>query len=342
MRKVLPDRPDAAPGVLRDDVLSSVLATIRLTGSLQFCFMPTGAWQTDAVPAMAGLSARPGGVMPFHVVVAGACWLRLGGERTELGEGDIVVFPFADGHQLGAGADGRLVVPTGDLPPKPWREIPVLRYGEGGVAARLLCGFLQWDGLSFAPLRQALPRLIHVRTRGANDGDWLRATLRQMTAEVDSPRTGGVAMLPRLTEILFIEILRHQVTTAAPGAIGWLAALTDPCLARCLSAIHAEPRRDWSMAALAAVSGLSRSTLAERFQGVVGTSPMRYVRDWRLHLSCLALGSGGRTIATVAHESGYATEAAFNRAFKRVYGTPPAAWRDRATGAAARDAPARL
>jgi AraC-like DNA-binding protein len=332
MRKDLSDRPGASPGVLRDDVLSSLIATIRLTGSLQFCFMPTGAWQTDATPAMAGLSKRLGGAIPFHVVVSGECWLRMGDERTELGEGDVVVFPFGDGHQLGAGPEGRLVLPTGDLPPQPWREIPVLRYGGDGVAVRLLCGYLEWDGLSFAPLRQALPRLIHVRTRGANDGDWLRATLRQMTAEVDSPRTGGVAMLPRLTEILFIEILRHQVTTAAPDATGWLAALADPCLARCLSAIHAEPLRDWSLAALAALSGLSRSTLAERFEGVVGTSPIRYVRDWRLHLACLALATGGRTIATVAHETGYATEAAFNRAFRRAYGTPPAAWRDRSVG----------
>jgi AraC-like DNA-binding protein len=335
MRKELPDRPGASPGVLRDDVLSSLIATIRLTGSLQFCFMPAGDWQTDATPAMAGLSKRPAGAIPFHVVVAGECWLRMGDERTELGEGDVVVFPFGDGHQLGSGLEGRLVLPTGDLPPKPWREIPVLRYGGDGAAVRLLCGYLEWDGLSFAPMRQALPRLIHVRTRGANDGDWLRATLRQMVAEVDSPRTGGVAMLPRLTEILFIEVLRQQIAAASPGATGWLAALADPPLVRCLSAIHAEPYRDWSLASLAATAAMSRSALAERFLSVLGTSPVRYVRDWRLHLAGPALTTGERAIASIAHESGYATEAAFSRAFRRTFGAPPATWRARVTGDAA-------
>ncbi|ANM17671.1 AraC family transcriptional regulator protein [Rhizobium sp. N541] len=220
-----------------------------------------------------------------------------------------------------------LVLPTRDLPQKPRREIPVLRYGEAVQGVRLLCGYLQWEGLSFAPLRQALPRLIHVRTRAANDGDWLRATIRQMVDEVDRPRAGGVSMLPRLTEIIFIEILRHQIMVAEPRSVGWLAALADPALSRCLSLIHDEPRRDWSLEHLAAAAGLSRSALADRFQSILSTSPIRYIRDWRLYLASIALASSGRPIAAIADDAGYATEAAFNRAFSRAFATPPAAWR---------------
>ena len=90
--------------------------------------------------------------------------------------------------------------------------------------------------------------------RGANDGDWLRATIRQMVDEVDRPRAGGVSMLQRLTEIIFIEILRHQIIDGRAGSVGWLAALADPRLSRCLSLIHDDPKRDWSLDALAAAA----------------------------------------------------------------------------------------
>lgn len=338
MREALSENPKsaAAVGVARDDVLSVLLATIRLTGSLQFCFMPAGEWQTDDEPGMGRLSARPGAtasaIMPFHLVVEGDCWLRMEGEHLSLEAGDVVFFPFGTGHQLGRGQGGYLVVPTGDLPPKPWREIPLLHYGEGPPGVRLLCGYLQCEALSFAPLRQALPKLIRVRTGDAEEAAWLRATLRQMVEEVDRPRAGGLSMLPRLTEIVFIEILRHQILASEPRAVGWLAALADPALARSLSLLHEMPQRDWTLPELAAATGLSRSVLAERFRALLGTSPIRYLRDWRLYLASLALAGSRRSIAAIAEEAGYATEAAFNRAFARAFGTPPATWRATARG----------
>ncbi len=332
MRKALPESPQSARGVVRDDVLSALLSTIRLSGSLQFCFMPTGDWETDAAPSMARMSGKAIGTIPFHVVVSGSCWLKMAGETASLETGDVVVFPFGTGHQLGAGSNGKLVVPTRDLPDKPWREIPMLRYGSDADGVRLLCGFLQCEALSFAPLRQALPKLIHVKTRGANDADWLRATIRQMVDEVDRPRAGGISMLPRLTEVIFIEILRHQIIVSEPRSVGWLAALTDGPLSRCLSLIHDDPRRDWSLEELATATGMSRSALAERFQTMLGMPPIRYLRDWRLYLASVALAMTGQAIATIAFEAGYATEAAFSRAFSRSFGAPPAAWRAMAKG----------
>lgn len=321
----LSENPIVADGVARQDVLSALLSTIRLSGSLQFCFMPTGAWQTDAAPSLARLG-RSDNTMPFHVLVEGGCWMRLGATEIDLSAGDVLLFPFGAGHQLGAGADGRLIIPTQDLPPKPWREIPQLRYGDGEHAVRLLCGYVQCEALSFAPFRWALPELIHMKAE-AFDSAWLPAIVRQMAEEVDRRRPGGVSMLSRLSEIVFIEILRHQIMTSEPRSVGWLAALADPGMSRCLSAIHGDPRRDWRLRELAARAGMSRSALAERFQHVLGTSPIRYLRDWRLYLASVALASSERTIASVAYEAGYATEAAFTRAFARAYGAPPAAWR---------------
>jgi AraC-like DNA-binding protein len=323
--KVLIENP--APKLGEDDVLSDVLRTVRLSGSLQFCFMPTGAWQTDDKPAL-GKLAGPSTVIPFHIVVEGGCWLKLPmdnrGHEVVLAAGDVVAFPFGTGHQLGAGAGGRTIVPTSDLPPTPWREIPVLHYGTGPKKVRLLCGYLHCDAVSFRPLREALPALLHVRTR---ESKWLSAAVAQIVLEVDAPRAGGISVLERLTEILFIELLRHQVMASAAGATGWLAALADPALARCLGRIHDRPAADWSLQSLARESGLSRTTLTERFEAVLKTSPMRYVRDWRLCLASIALGATAKSIAAIADEAGYGTEAAFTRAFTRTYGLPPATWR---------------
>lgn len=319
------------------DVLSNVLRTIRLSGSLQFCFMPTGEWQTDGRPRLGELAGGGAHAIPFHIMVEGTCWLRMDDRETILVAGDVVAFPFATAHQLGAGSNGRLITPVDDLPPKPWREVPVLQYGPGSSRrVRLLCGYLQCDAMNFRPLRNALPSLLHVRTRGAAETEWLRATIRQITVEVDNPRAGSVSMLERLTEIIFIEVLRHRIVVAGDVQSGWLAALADPSLGRCLALIHDDPRLSWTVQRLANASGLSRSTLTERFETMIGTSPMRYVRDWRLCLASMALGTTRKAISAVAHEAGYGTEASFNRAFARAFGVPPAAWRQNARLAASR------
>ena len=147
-------------------------------------------------------------------------------------------------------------------------------------------------------------------------------------------RPGSLSMLERLTEIVFIELLRHQVLAAGPAATGWLAALADPALGRCLALIHEDPERDWSVQDLAAASALSRSALTERFETMLETSPIRYLRDWRLCLASVALTTTGKTVADIAYDAGYGTEAAFSRAFSRTYGMPPATWRQAARGGA--------
>ena len=310
-----------------NDVLSAMLSTIRLSGSLQFCFMPTGDWQTDATPSMAKLSGKGSGTMPFHILAEGTCWLKVEGKKTALEAGDVVMFPFGTGHQLGAGQRGRLITPTRDLPPKPWQKIPVLRYGNEARVVQILCGYLQCEALSFAPFSQALPKVIHVKTRNGGDIGWLGATVQQMADEVQRPRAGSVSMLPRLTEIAFIEILRHEIMSAGGRSDGWLAALAVPAISRCLSLIHEDPRREWSLVALATAANMSRSVLAERFQGILGKSPIRYVRDWRLYLASVALATTKRSIAAIAYEAGYETASAFNRAFARAFDAPPATWR---------------
>jgi AraC-like DNA-binding protein len=305
------------------DLLSDALRRVRITGSTQYCFMPSGDWETDATPAL----YKPRDSIGFHIMAGGSCWVDIDGERTVLVAGDIAAFPFGTPHAIGAGECGRLIDPGGDLPPAPWAEVPVLHYGGEERPVRMLCGYVQCEAMDFPPFRNMLPKFIHVRTQSAGGDDWLAQTIRQIVVEVDNPLRGGASVLERLTEVAFLEVLRRQFLAADIPATGWLAAVRNPALGRCLGLIHAEPRREWTLVDLARSSGLSRSTLADHFTRCLGMSPIRYLRDWRLYLASVQLRLADTALAAVAHEAGYGTEAAFNRAFARRFGSPPAEWR---------------
>ena len=130
----------------------------------------------------------------------------------------------------------------------------------------------------------------------------------------------------RLPELLLIEMLRLHLRTAPAAERGWLAALRDPVLAPAMRVIHAAPDRRWTVAALAARSGVSRSLLDGRFRDVLGLSPIRYLNDWRMHIAEDLLATTEATVATIARRVGYDSEEAF-RAFKRARGCPPSLWR---------------
>jgi AraC-like DNA-binding protein len=313
--------PSIADGA--GDLLSDALRRIRITSSMQYCYMPSGEWITDATPA----AYKPADAIGFHIMAGGSCWLEIGGVRTTLEKGDIAAFPFGTPHWIGVGTGGRLIDPGGDLPPAPWREIPILRYGNLEDQVRILCGYIQCEAMNFGPFRNLLPEFIHVPTLRGGRADWLAATIEQIVAEVDAPRSGGASVLERLTEVTFIEVLRREFLRDDHAAAGWLAAVRDPALGRCLASMHAEPWRSWTIDALARSAGLSRSALSERFAATLGISPIRYLRDWRLYLASVELRLSDDPIVNIALDAGYASEASFNRAFARHFGAPPAEWR---------------
>jgi AraC-like DNA-binding protein len=254
-------------------------------------------------------------------------------QRTTLDTGDIAAFPFGTPHVLGAGRGSRLIDPGGDLPEQPWSATPTLHYPAEGHQVRILCGYVQCEAMGFAPFRAVLPKFLHIRTAGTGQADWLAATVAQIVTEVDRPQPGGGPVVERLTELAFLEILRRafQSVTRTDQPKGWLAAIVDPALAQGLAALHADPAHAWTLDALARSCGLSRSALVSRFAAVLGTSPMRYLRDWRLYLASESLAATPDPIIAVALEAGYATEAAFTRAFSQSFGVPPAEWRRRRT-----------
>jgi AraC-like DNA-binding protein len=132
--------------------------------------------------------------------------------------------------------------------------------------------------------------------------------------------------------VLLVEAVRQFAADAGPAGPGWLRGLADPQIGRALAAIHREPASAWTAEALAGIAGLSRSAFADRFAGLVGEPPIRYVTQWRLHLARQRLREGHSGIARIAHEVGYDSEEAFSRAFKRETGLSPARWRQGAGG----------
>jgi AraC-like DNA-binding protein len=213
-----------------------------------------------------------------------------------------------------------------------------MNYGEDGpVTAKLVCGFLACDDQPYNPLLENLPPVIKAGDSQSVDSGWLGHFIRFARAEAASKRAGGESMLARLSEIMFIAVVRRYIETLPQQEGGWLAGLREPFVGKALSLLHGDPARNWTIEDLAKDVGLSRSVLAERFTELVGVPPMHYLAKWRMQIACGHLTRGNANIAVIAAETGYGSEAAFSRAFKKLVGVPPSAWRrrnDDARGAA--------
>jgi len=109
--------------------------------------------------------------------------------------------------------------------------------------------------------------------------------------------------------------------------LGWLAGARDPVVGKSMAILHNRVEHPWTIAELAKEVGLSRSSLVERFTRYLGEPPISYLTRWRLQLGARALAASPRSVAEIAAEVGYESEAAFNRAFKRQFDVPPARYR---------------
>jgi AraC-like DNA-binding protein len=276
-------------------------------------------------------------VMEYHVVTQGSCWGAIVGEApVRLEAGDVVLFPQGDPHVISSAPGMRAPV---DLPfyfGQATEALPVgvQLYGartvrEGVIDHRadtsLVCGFLGCDARPFNPLIATLPRLVHVRY--SKTEDWTAALMRQAVAETRERRPGGGAMLERMSEMIFVEAVRRYIDALPEGSLGWLAGVRDRFVGRVLALMHDAPAADWTVDELARRVGLSRSALHERFLGMIGHPPMQYLMNWRMQLAAGLLRDSSAPIASVAQDVGYDSEASFSRAFKRLVGVPPAAWR---------------
>ena len=325
-----------------EDLLGTVLRSIRLTGGLLFLVDAHAPWVTQAPPARAFARAVLPGVqhlLSFHIVTRGACWAGLVGEPAMRVEaGDIFIVPHGDPYLLASAPDLRSSctqeeevdffrqMAAGRLP-------PIVRADGGGSAATsFLCGFLGCDMQLHRCTLAALPRGLWLR-RSAMRAKRMDQLVSLACDELQEQRPGARPVLLRLSELLFVEALRCYLSSAPAAPRGWLAATGDARVAHALALLHSRASHPWTLSALARESRTSRSVLAARFVRLVGRPPMQYLTEWRMHRASSLLAEGRQKMAAVAAEVGYGSEAAFSRAFKRCFGVTPGAWQKKAARA---------
>jgi AraC-like DNA-binding protein len=314
------------------DTLSEALRAVRLTGAIFFEIDASEPWVIETPASRdVGPYLMPGvdHVIEYHAVAAGSCWGGIADEAPlQLETGDIICFPHGDPHVM-ASAPGM----RGELDDEPFRiarskPLP-LKFklaGGGTQCTGLICGFLGCDARPFNPLLATLPRVIHVPRRTSEDGK-LEQLVKLALAESTAKRAGSECVLARLSELLFVEVVRQHLSTLPPEHTGWLAGLRDESIGRVLGTLHQRPAHDWSLEELGREVGMSRSVLAERFTHFVGMPPIQYLAQWRMQLAATLLSSTTMTLAEIAEQVGYGSEAALSHAYKRWVGVAPAEWR---------------
>ena len=313
------------------DVLAETLRAVRLTGSvfLDACFTaPFGIISPkrfDANSPMAHLRH----VSVFHLIAAGECSVELAtGERRDISAGDILLMPYADQHKFWNGRAAEMPLADDVVRPGPLKGMWNINHGGGGQETRMVCGFLESSEFLLTPVFRTLPPLLVDRAEDDQVSTLIKSTVGQILAMTETAAPGSELMLGRLMELLFVEVLRRYATRLPASAKGWFAALNDPIVGRALQFVHGDPARRWTVDELAREAGSSRTVLAERFHAVLGQAPIEYITCWRMQLAAERIRNGGGSLAAIAADVGYDSEAAFNRAFKRVTGVTPGRWRD--------------
>jgi AraC-like DNA-binding protein len=322
------------------DVLSEVLNAVKLEGALFFHGEFSAPWCFS--------SSGPSGLEPFlkppvrhivifHFLIEGRAYAALkNGERVELTAGDIVIFPHGDTHFVGNGPAVKPVDSFKTFSKHLADGLKVMHYGGGGELTRFVCGYMACDPHLCDTILAGLPRMFRVPVADEPSGRWIENSIRFSVAEASDHDAGSSLVVEKLSEVLFIETLRRYINSLPPDRTGWLAGARDQVIGKTLALMHQDPSHPWTVDDLARRVGLSRTRLAERFRHFLGMSPIAYLTEWRLKLGAEKLRSTRSSVAEVAFDVGYNSEAAFSRAFRRVFDTPPAQFRQQKRSAGPR------
>jgi AraC-like DNA-binding protein len=313
------------------DALSDILRVARLSGGVFFNAEFSAPWCIAAKMApelCAPFLGASDHLIPYHYVLDGEMYVAVPDHpRQRLRSGEVVLFPRNDFHLIGSDVGlppvsaAAIVLSAGN------RIVQTVRHGGGGEAAQMVCGFLGCNSHFTDPIVSNLPPSMILKVDDTPAADWIRSTFQYAAHEVAGGQTGSTAVLAKLSELLFVEAVRHYVRSLPDGQTGWLAGLRDPAVSRALALMHANMAHAWSVEELGRAAGISRSGLAERFTRVIGMAPMHYLADWRLQVAAHKLRDTSDPLVWIAEQVGYESEAAFSRAFRKKFGAAPATWR---------------
>ena len=317
------------------DVLSEVLKAVRLDGALFYNGEFSAPWcfRSPASRTVAPyLSPDSGHVIIFHLLTEGRGYAHVEGEGrpVPLNAGDIIILPHGDPHFMGNGSAVKAVDLAKELERISSQGLKISRMGGGGEITKFICGYMACEPQLSQVFLAGLPPVLKINIRNDASGQWLEDSIRYSVGNADASRPGGEAVIAKLSEVLFVEALRRYIALLPPEQTGWLAGVRDPEVGKALALLHRKPAHPWTIAALANDVGISRSVLAERFRLYLSETPIAYLTRWRLQLGAQMLKSMSSSVAQIAAEVGYESEPAFNRAFKREFGLPPARFHNQA------------
>lgn len=314
------------------DPLSDVLGALQLRNSAVTIFHLGAPWGMD-VPRF--------GPAFIYAVIEGEGVVEVEGEAPLRFEaGDLFLSPRGDRCILRSapGVPTAFITEVFEPGTELWTparrlDAPLIaHYGGGGPQTLLLVLLLDFAESDPNPLGLNLPRLIHLKREDNHMTPWLTPAAQSVVDEAKLGRLGYFAMVTRLAELLFINAIRTHLILRPEAASGWLRGLSDPRIARVLSVLHRRPEQRWTVEAMAAEAGMSRSAFAEKFQRLIGETPFDYVTRWRMGLARDWIAAGRRSVKAAAHDLGYASEKAFSQAFRRTMGATPSSFRPARTG----------
>lgn len=297
------------------DPLSDVLSLLKPRSAISAGLDAGGDW---------AIRFPPHEGVKFNAVMRGACWVQVDGEAEprRIDAGDC--FLLTRGCPFLFATD--LALPPINSPAIYDQALNGIATCNGGGDFFLLGGRFAFEGDHASLLFNALPAIVHVRD-ASSQAAVLRWALDQLAMEIKDGAPGQALMAEHLAQIMLLQVLRLWLAANSRELSGWLGALSNPSLARGLGAMHAEPGFRWTLAALADRAGMSRTVFAERFRNAVGRPPLDYLTAWRMRLAADRLRRTDETVASIAYSVGYASEAAFSTAFRRLVGCAPTRYR---------------
>jgi AraC-like DNA-binding protein len=313
------------------DTLSEILRGLRLKGGIFLDARFTAPWCviSHITPEdCQNLLSDPHDFVCLHYVVSGKVYVGVGeGERMEVNEGELVLVPRNDAHVMASGMGGQPIDHRQLIEKSPNGGLARIVYGGDGPLTHLICGFLATEERHNS-LLASLPRLLKVNIAEGVSRDWIESSVRFAAQELGKGEiTSSSPVVGRLSEMLFAEAVRSYAAGLPEEEKGFIKGIDDQYVGRALAALHDRLDEDWTVDALADEAGLSRSAFVERFTEAMGLPPMKYITQSRLQQAKQLLRDGHLAVAQVAAKVGYEAEEAFNRAFKRQFGLPPAKWR---------------
>ncbi|MEM0967975.1 MAG: AraC family transcriptional regulator [Verrucomicrobiota bacterium] len=304
------------------DPLGEALHALRLSGTFYCRSELSAPWGIDLPP-------MPDSLM-FHIVTEGSAWITFAhGERVHLETGDFALVPQGRGHAIVDAPKTHAVNLYDYDRPLLSPRYELLEINGGGTRSGLICGVGSVKDPAARRMVGLLPKIIPMRAATPGN-EWLRGSVQMMMEEARSLGPGGDAVITRFSDILVVQAIRHWLNTDPNAQTGWLGALQDSQVGRALALIHRDPAHPWTVEALAGAVGVSRSGLAARFADLVGQTPMTYLRQWRFEVARNWLRDTDQTLAEIAENLGYESEASFSRAFKKATRQTPGSVRKEA------------